>query len=55
MEIYKNKITKEFYIRVSDLDAITKEAKFLNIKDKYTYTIPIEDMDFWLDERVVAV
>jgi hypothetical protein len=46
MTIYKNKKTKRFYILIESISDI--ESRYLNIEDKYTYTIPNEDMVFWL-------
>lgn len=49
--IYKNKITGLFYIlRHGDED--NKTAIFMQINDRYDYTIPWDDMELWIEIQV---
>ena len=46
MEVYKSKLTHEYYILIyKDAD---EYGRFLNIDDKDMYTIPFTDMDLWI-------
>lgn len=48
INIYKCKLNGEFYIVVEKYDDTYVRA--INIKDKYSYTIPIKDLELWLTE-----
>lgn len=47
MNIYKCKLNGVFYIVVEKYD--DKYVRAVNIEDKYSYTIPIEDLELWLE------
>jgi hypothetical protein len=49
MKIYKNKKTDRLYVFVEFVNY--NESRYLNLEDKYTYTIPDEDMDFWCNDE----
>ena len=48
MNIYKCKLNGLFYVVVEKCD--DKYVRAINIEDKYSYTIPIEDLELWLTE-----
>ena len=52
MEIYKNKKTKEFYIKAYDSGESNMRA--INIRDKYIYTIPNDDMELHIDDSDIG-
>lgn len=45
-KIYRNKKNTRFYILNKEINE--KEASFILLNDKYAYTIPYEDMEFWM-------
>lgn len=49
--IYKNKKTDLFYI-LRHGDEGNKTAEFMQINDRYDYTIPWEDMELWIEIQV---
>ena len=49
MNIYRCKLNGVFYIVVEKYD--DKYVRAINIEDKYSYTIPIEDLELWLTEE----
>ena len=49
MNIYKCKLNGLFYVITETCD--DKYVRAINIEDKYSYTIPIEDLELWLTEE----
>lgn len=49
MNIYKCKLNGLFYVVTEKYD--DKYVRAINIEDKYSYTIPIEDLELWLTEE----
>ena len=49
MKIYKNKKTDRLYAFIEFVNF--DESRYLNLEDKYSYTIPDEDMDFWCNDE----
>lgn len=49
MNIYKCKLNGVFYVVVEKYD--DNYVRAINIEDKYSYTIPIEDLELWLMEE----
>ena len=45
-KIYRNKNNARFYVINKEVDE--KKASFICFNDKYAYTIPYEDMEFWM-------
>lgn len=49
MNIYKCKLNGVFYVVTEKYD--DKYVRAINIEDKYSYTIPVEDLELWLTKE----
>lgn len=45
-DIFKNKKTEEYYVFIRQVNE--DSAVFIMIDDRYSYTIPFNDMELWL-------
>jgi hypothetical protein len=48
-DIFKNKITKSYYVLVEEID--DNCGRFVMLDDKYSYRIPFDQMELWLSNQ----